>query len=156
MNASAPALKHCLLGTLLAVLLAFAVSLGFWLHGRHGRRYVFLFPSAVSGVRCAESRMLSARPGKDAVAQYVDELLLGPLSEYCSPLFPIGTTASFCFVRSSTLFVNLSEEALLCDPVGTDFHAVLALFEENVRRNFPSVRTVELFIGGRSAFEAAL
>ncbi|MDE5898949.1 MAG: GerMN domain-containing protein, partial [Treponemataceae bacterium] len=150
---SVPHLKHCLLCTLLAVLLAFSVSFGCWLHGLRGRRYVFLFPSAGSGRLCAESRRLSARPGADAVAQYVDELLLGPVSEYCEPLFPVGTAALFCFVRSSTLFVNVSAEALQCAPVGADFHAVIALFEKNVRRNFPSIRSVDFFIDGNAVFE---
>ncbi len=94
-------------------------------------------PSEISGDRLREVRY------------FVDELLLGAMTNRFRPLFSVGTKVLFCHLDGDVLYVNLSEDALLekggalSIKDGTDF------FRMNVLKNFGNINTIMMFIGGK-------
>ena len=89
-----------------------------------------------------------------AIQNYIDELLLGPVSEHCTPVFEKGTKVLSCFKKDNVLYINLSDDVLKADSQTTDFRKQIDLFEKNVFRNFGSINKIELFIDGKTAFDA--
>lgn len=130
------------------VLCAFAVSLACFLPSA-ARRRVFVFPSVTSGDRVMEVRYVSQRPVQGNIPLFVDELLLSPQSRRARPLFALGTRAEFCFLRGKTLYLGLSKELLAADAVADDMIGDIVLFKENIRKNFPSLDSIVLFIDGK-------
>ena len=96
---------------------------------------------------------LAKFPVHGKIRNYIDELLVGPLSEHCCSVFAKGTKVLSCFQRDQTLFVNLSPELLASDAENTDFKAQIELFKMNVMHNFPEIKKIELFIDGKVPFE---
>lgn len=60
-----------------------------------------------------ESRYLPKKRGNIAIRTYIEDLLLGPISEHCKPIFDTKTRCLLCTKRSGTLKVDLSREAWL-------------------------------------------
>lgn len=135
----------------LLIIIAASAIVSFFLWTVHfpGVRRTFVYESASGGTCVIESRYLVLHPEQGAVRNYVDELLLGPISEHCRPIFMPGTRAVSCFRRNSVLYVELSADLLYDDAEKSDFARKIALFRKNIMRNFPGIRTVELFIDGQ-------
>lgn len=132
-----------------SIVVAAAVSFLLWAVHFPGVRRTFVYESASNGNYFIESRYLVRNPEQGAIRNYVDELLLGPISEHCRPVFMPGTRAVSCFRRNSVLYVELSSDLLYDDAENTDFARKIALFKKNIMRNFPGIRTIELFIDGQ-------
>ena len=130
------------------IVCAFVVSLACFLPST-ARRHVFVFPSVTSGDRVVEARYVTRRPVQGNIPLFVDELLLGPQSRRARPLFALGTRAEFCFLRGKTLYLGLSKEVLAADAVADDMLGDIALFKENIRKNFSRLDNIVLFIDGK-------
>ena len=115
-----------------------------------------MFVSSDSELLRIENRFEPLKPAQGSIRNYVDELLLGPVSEHCRPVFAKGTRCISCFRRRDTLYVNLSEDLLRADAFHTDFAADIDLFKRNIFNNFRYIKKIELFVNGRVPFETAL
>ena len=104
-------LNNC--GKVLLILLCIVtvVSVALVLIKGNGSRRIFLFEQQNKENLTAEIRYLKKTAAKDDIKNYVDELLLGPITPQCRPLFPYGTHVKSLFLRDGVLYVNLSEEA---------------------------------------------
>ena len=76
-----------------------------------------------------EKRFLKCGKADSKVRNFVDELLLGPISEHCIPVFHSGTKVISCFERNNVLYVNLSSDFLYAD-YGTDFSKKIKILKD--------------------------
>lgn len=135
------------------IVLCGAVSLLAYILNFPGSRRVFIFRSSDSDRLSIEKRYLKGVPESQKISNYVDELLLGPVSEHCVPVFALGTRNISCFEREGTVYVNLSNDMLKGTGKLSDFKYSLSLLEKNIMTNFPSVKVVEVFIDGHKPYE---
>ncbi len=143
-------LKGAGFAAIIALIAAFLVSMLFWQIENKGTRRVFLFESKANPRELSyEVRYLRKLPGKNAVQQYVDELLLGPVSPQGRLLFPSETYVRSCFLDGRVLYIDLSEEALQLLPTeasGTVF--AIEILKKNLFTNFKNVGIINVFIMG--------
>lgn len=137
---------------LTVIVLSAAVSFVVWTIRFPGIRRTFVYESTSSDSYSIESRYLVSNPEQGKIRNYIDELLLGPISEHCRPIFADGTRVLSCFRRNSVLYVELSDDFLHDDPEKTDFKKKLELFKRNIIRNFPGIKKVVVFAGGNELF----
>jgi hypothetical protein len=116
-------------------------------------RRTFVFYSIRSGEVTVEDRMLKSSSSRETdIRRYVEEALLGPVSPDSAPLFPRDTRLDSFLYRDGVVYADLSESAALPPSEGGDvFRNFLTLYR-GIRRNFPSVKDVRLFIAGREAY----
>ena len=145
--------RDCAGRTAAVVAAVFIVSLAAYAFSNHGRRRIFYFPRFEGKSVSVESRNLPSKPVQGKVALFVDELLLGPETERCRPLFSPGTHREFCFVRGKTLFVGLSKDVLYDTAPAADIKKGTELFKKNILKNFAYIKSVELFVDGKPVYE---
>jgi hypothetical protein len=133
------------------LLLIGSIALGeFFISGLVRRTFVFY--ANIEGSTVVEDRMLRRSSSRETdINRYVDEVLLGPVSPDSAPLFPRETRLESFMYREGVVYVNLSEAALF-PPEGGDLFRNFLTFNEGIRRNFPFVRDVKIFIGGNEVF----
>lgn len=136
-----------------AVSFAFLISLAVFICSNKGVRRVFYFPQFDGMHNASEVRNLPSKPVQGKVALFVDELLLGPETERCRPLFSPGTHAEFCFVRGNTAYIGLSKDVLYENAPATHIKQGTELFRKNILKNFAYIKSVELFVDGKPVFE---
>ncbi|MCH5290959.1 MAG: GerMN domain-containing protein [Treponema sp.] len=134
------------------VFAAFAVSLVRFALGRTGERRIFYFQSLDDGHVCTEIRFLSPDAVQGSVAFFVDELLLGPMTNRYSRLFTPGTVAEFCIVQDNMLHVGLSADALRRAVDTSPLKTGVELLRRNVLANFSGIRGVFVYIDGKQAW----
>lgn len=113
-------------------------------------RYVMYFESLNNGKICTEVRFLPEKPVQGKEQLFVDELLLGPMTNRYRHLFTKGTRTEFCFVRNKTMFVGISKDALQISAETADIKKGMRLFKKNILKNFKNINTIEMFIDGKS------
>jgi hypothetical protein len=131
----------------------FAASFMFFLQKYPGPRRVFYFAGFEGTQTYKEVRFLARNPIQGDVGLFVDELLLGPLTNGYRTLFAPGTRAALCVVEDRTLYVDLAmDEGAFFAPGRTavSWDEGTVLFKQNIRANFPSLRDVVLFINGHA------
>ena len=131
-----------------ALIFVFLVSLVFFITNVSGRYYNFSFYISGTDTLVQENRRVYSIKDKNRLNGYVGELLLGTTVKRASPIFPLGTKALFCFQRNDTLYLNLSQDALFNLENSLSLTKRINLLEKNIRKNFPSIKNVELFIDG--------
>lgn len=114
---------------------------------------IFIFPSVTTGEYIVEYRNLTKKPAQGDVNLFVDELLLGSKVERTKKLFMPGTKVLSCFQRDKILYLNLSDELLAADESVIDIKSGIQLLDKNIKKNFPKIETVEVFVNGKIAFE---
>ncbi len=134
------------------IFLYFFVSLMVWIVKFPGIRRTFIFQSSDSQKFRLETRYAPVNPPQGKYHYYIDELLLGPISEHCKEIFQRGTKVLSCSKKNDTLYVNLSKELLQANAFETDFKAQIELFRLNITRNFSNIKKVEIFIDGTTPF----
>lgn len=125
-----------------------------------GIRKVYYFPSYDSKRTCVEIRYLSEIESENKtdlkqnqITYFVDDLLLGPMTNRYKRLFASGTTAEFCFIDpcdKKKLNVGLSEEALNESSETAAIKEGVELLKMNIVKNFTNINTVDVFIAGKS------
>lgn|SRR5574344_38757 len=131
-------------------LAAFVFSFCKYLLNRPGERRVFYFQSYESDKLYTEIRYEPYKPVQGDEHLFVDEVLLGPMTNRLRPLFSVGTKTEFCFVRGKTLYVGLSKEALQISAKSADIGTGVKLLKKNILKNFTYINTVEMYIDGKS------
>jgi hypothetical protein len=116
-------------------------------------RRTFVFYSIDSHGLAAEDRMVAKTDSpEDDIRHYVEEALLGPVSVDSAPLFPRGTRLMSLLCRDGVVYADLSQSAALDVPEGQGVFAALEILRGGVKRNFPYVKDVRLFIAGHEAY----
>jgi len=116
-------------------------------------RRTFVFYSSLEGKTVVEDRMLRRSGDRETdIRRYVDEVLLGPSFPELDPLFPRGTKLNSFMYRETVVYAGLSESAVLPLEGRWDVFRSLLTLNEGIRRNFPFVGDVRLFIGGNEVF----
>jgi hypothetical protein len=146
-------LKKSTICLIIIVLVCFLVSVTSWTVHFPGIRRVYMFESSDNGKVCMEWRYLPLKPVQGRVNMYVEELLLGPETARFRPLFSMGTKAVSCFKRKGTLYVDLSDTLLTEDGEASAIKKGIRLFRMNILHNFENIHTVEVFVGGKLAYE---
>jgi len=116
-------------------------------------RRTFVFYSYIEGKLFVEERMLNRASDRETdIKRYSEEVLLGPASPALALLFPRDTMLNSFMLRDGVAYLDLSEPAALPIPEGRNVFQSLLTLNEGIRRNFPMVRDVRLFIGGNEVF----
>jgi hypothetical protein len=139
------------------ILLSFLVLLGlialldFFRLGLARRTYVFY--SELEGNAVVENRMLRRSGDRETdIRRYIDDALLGPVTPGSEPLFPRETRLHSFMYRDDVVYSDLTESAALpFSDRGSVFISLLTL-NNGIRRNFPYIKNVKLFIGGNEVF----
>lgn len=137
---------------IILIFLSFVLSFVIFMTKDYGKRKIFIFPSAEEGKFVVEYRYLN-KSGNDLLEYYINEILLGSGIERTKKLFTAGTKIESCFLQGNTLYLNLSDNLILEGQDVIDIKSGTELLEQNIKRNFPKVKNVKLFVGGKSAFE---
>ena len=128
------------------------VALGEFLISGLARR-TFVFYSNLEGKTVVEDRMLSrSRDRETDIRRYVEEVLLGPSFPDLDPLFSRETKLNSFMYRETVVYADLSESAALPVEGSWNVFRSLLTLNEGIRRNFPYVGDVMLFIGGNQVF----
>jgi hypothetical protein len=115
-------------------------------------RRTFVFYSEMEGKIVVEERMLRRSGDRETdIRRYIDEALLGPVTPGSEPLFPRETRLASFMYRDEVVYSDLTEPAALPSGGGDVFRSLLTL-NEGIRRNFPYIKNVKLFIGGNEVF----
>jgi hypothetical protein len=137
---------------LAAVLLAGAAVVSNHFAKRDRERTVMYFSSFGEDDVCAEVRYLPNDPEVDRYALYVDELVLGPMTNRYKKLFAAGTKVEFCSVEKGVCYVGLSREALFPTKETSDIQTGIELLKVNIVKRFTEISTVLVYIDGRSVY----
>ena len=129
-----------------------AVSAYFFRSYKNKSRWIFYFNSYDSDVICYEVRYAGKKNTNDALKFFVDDLLLGAMTNRFKRLFAPNTKAEFCFLNGDELFVGLSKDALFVNTETFDLRGNIDLLKKNIEKNFPFVTAVNVYIDGKAAF----
>jgi len=174
-------LPFYIIATLITIF--FVLSLILFLTHGFGKRKVFIFPSVeqtkvkTEGQEIYKAKYVleyrnlkeykvlkdkkldkiakSAQPEKNDyyIRYYIDELLLGSGVERTKKLFAQGTKVNSCFVRDDVIYLDLSSDLLQPGNDTVNIDEGVVLLEKNIKKNFPGIKEVKLFVDGKMAFE---
>lgn len=136
------------------ILATFVASLVLFISFKKGTRRTFVFPSVESGVRIIETRII---PDSylDPVEYYINELLLGPQSERTRNIFADGTKVLSFIRKNKTIYIDLSKDMInpATENQSIPIREGITLLKENIRRNFPGITSIEVFVEGNPVYE---
>lgn len=113
------------------------------------KRFVFFFPENTTGKVRTEIRYLpKARTVEERLGLYIDELVLGPINSFYTPLYPKNVRIESCFIRKSAVYINLSRKALEIELGGISSFSAFNLFKKNVFTNFKNLDKIHMYIDG--------
>ena len=122
--------------------------------GRSGlARRTFEFYTYDNSRSVVEDRMLHKTSSKENdIKNYVEELILGPVSLDFAPILTKGTQLRSFMVRDNTVFADFSKEAALPVYGGRPLFDGFLTLNQGIRRNFSYVSDVKLFVNGNEVF----
>lgn len=138
---------------LLLIILIFVFSMIFFLLKTKTVCRTFIFPSVQNEKLIVEKRFLSKNPSQGDINLFVDELLLGSGVERTKLLFTDGTRVKSCFLRNDILYLNLSDDLIQMGNGVLDIEDGVELLKKNIKKNFPKVKTIQIFVDGKFAYE---
>lgn len=146
-------LKKYQIATACGVLVfALVFSLVMYCINRAGDRRLFYFYSADTQSVATEARFLKSKPTQGEVNAFIDDLLLGPMTNRYQSIFAKGTTVEFCRQEGNTLYVGLSPEAFLEVSGELSLKERVDLFRFNIVNNFTKINTILIYVDGRSVW----
>ncbi len=127
----------------------FITSIIFYAVFYPGNKVTMIFESMDDNLYYCESRFMPKNTQQGKLEFFVDELLLGPVMPRYRPLFGDGTRALSCFVgEDETLYINLNEHAIISADKSSESLMGCTLLKENIYKNFPAIKNIEIFIMG--------
>lgn len=146
-----------IMGVFLFLVLILAVSIFFFTSKNMGPRRVLYFEAMDgSGLYMESRRIMEYSPLQEEAVhlqQFVQELLLGSVTNGFRSLFQQGTKIESCFVQDDILFINLSKEALFPGVTTSATKDAVDLLVFNIKKNFSWVKSVEIYIDGNKVYE---
>ncbi len=130
-------------------LIVILISLTVFLINSPGKRAIFIFESMDSNRLYSEHRYIPNDTLQGELQYYVDELLLGPISNRYKPLFAHGTKTLSCFLtEDNILYIHLNEKALFQGNSSSETLKACELLKKNVLKNHKYVDSIRVFIMG--------
>ena len=136
----------------LVLLASLVLSAYFFRSYKNKSRWIFYFYSYDSEEICFEARYSPKMDNDKAVKFFVDDLILGAMTNRFKRLFAPNTKADFCFLSGDELFVGLSKDALFVNNETFDLRGNIELFKKNIEENFPFITNINVYIDGKIAF----
>ena len=137
-----------------AILVCLAIlSAGLYVKKGYGKKYVFIFPCVDEGKYVLETRYLKENPNKSDISYFADELVLGSGLERTKYLFTPGTKIISCFERNKIVYLDLSADIIYMGHNVISIKDGIELLKKNIKKNFPHVEDVQVFVDGKYAFE---
>jgi len=118
--------------------------------GRARRTFEFHAPGG--GTRVEERMLARAGSPEEDLRRYVAEALLGPETRGLLRLFPGDARLRSLLFRGGVAYVDFSEAAALPPEGAAGVFEGFLVLNRGIRRNFPGVRDVRLFIEGTEVF----
>ena len=145
------------IGVCIFLLVILIVSIFFYNFENLGNRRVLYFEAVDGSGLYIESRRIteySSTQGRDVhVQQFVQELLLGPVTNGFKSLFLQATQLESCFLQGDILYINLSQEALFPGVTTSATKDAVDLLVYNIKKNFSWIEAVEIYIDGNKVYE---
>ncbi|MDR0408969.1 MAG: hypothetical protein LBH18_01025 [Spirochaetaceae bacterium] len=111
-------------------------------------RRTFVFYTPDTGHEIVEERMIAYTGSLETdMSRYVEEAILGPLSLETVPLLSRGSRLESLLLRENIVYLSISEEAAIPPPSG-QLSYNLTTMKDGLRRNFPIIKEVRVFIAG--------
>lgn len=142
--------KYQVVASVCVLVLALVFSLIMFCINRAGDRRLFYFYSADTQSVATEARYITSNPTQGEVNAFIDDLLLGPMTNRYQSIFAKGTTVEFCKQEGDTLYVGLSSEALKSVSGALSLQERVDLFRFNIVNNFTKINTILLYVDGKS------
>jgi hypothetical protein len=115
-------------------------------------RRTLLFYMPDTGQELVEERMIAYTGSQETdIIRYVEEVILGPVSLEAEPLLDRGSRLEALLLREDVVYLDLSEEAAIPPPTGRLRDNLITL-SEGIRRNFPFVKDICIFVAGNEVF----
>lgn len=114
---------------------------------------VYYFRSFDSDSVFSETRRAAAKPESGELEYYIDDILLGPITNRYKPLFAPGTSVEFCIKKGKELHLGLTAKALKPDSETCSIPDGVELLKKNIVSNFTNIKKIHIYIGGRPAGE---
>lgn len=145
------------IGVCIFLIVILVVSIFFYNFENLGKRRVLYFEAIDGSGLYIESRRIteySSTQGRDLhVQQFVQELLLGPVTNGFKSLFLQETRLESCFLQGNILYINLSKEALFPDVTTSATKDAVDLLVYNIKKNFSWIESVEIYIDSNKVYE---
>ncbi len=114
---------------------------------------VLFFPDTVSGRLRGEVRLMPKQDDeRAAVAELIDELLLGPTGIHSTRLLPRSVSRQSTLVADDVVYADLSVEAAIF-PGDVALEDALVAIRKSILYNFRKLSEVEITIDGEVPFE---
>ena len=135
----------------------FIISLVMYNINTDGNRRIFYFESLDESGLFSEVRYIvpysKEQSVEDDIYQFVNELLLGPITHRYKAVFAKGTSLNTCILRNEILYVDISSQALFPTEIDSFIQMGVQVFEKNILKNFSEVKEVVLYIDGIQTFQ---
>ena len=145
------------IGVCIFLIVILVVSIFFYNFENLGKRRVLYFEAVDGSGLYIESRRIteySSTQGRDVhVQQFVQELLLGPVTNGFKSLFLQNTRLESCFLQGNSLYINLSKEALFPGVTTSATKDAVDLLVYNIKKNFSWIESVEIYIDSNKVYE---
>lgn len=145
------------MGVCIFLILILGVSIFLYNSENLGKRRVLYFEAVDGSGLYIESRRITeytSTQGRDVdVQQFVQELLLGPVTNGFKSLFLQGTRLESCFIQDNILFINLSKDALFPSATTSATKDGVDLLVYNIKKNFSWIESVEIYIDSNKVYE---
>ena len=145
------------IGVCIFLIVILVVSIFFYNFENLGKRRVLYFEAVDGSGLYIESRRIteySSTQGRDVhVQQFVQELLLGPVTNGFKSLFLQNTRLESCFLQGNSLYINLSKEALFPSVTTSATKDAVDLLVYNIKKNFSWIESVEIYIDSNKVYE---
>lgn len=114
-------------------------------------RKLFFFPSYDNKNLCAEVRYLPKNPIQGSEKLFVEEILLGPMTNRYKRIFPRGTELNYCFLKNDILYIGLGSE-VLSGVEGMSIKESVDFLKINIVKNFTFINKIDVSIDGKSVY----
>lgn len=106
---------------------------------------VLYFPQVGTEKIIKEIRYLPENHSQTPLENYVSEILLGPQVRRARPLFSLGTSLEFCILKENTLYIGLSDSAVLQESEAVSLTRGIEILKLNIKKNFSKITDVQIF-----------
>lgn len=97
-------------------------------------------------------RYSEKKGGDEEIRAFVDDLLLGPMTNRFKFLFSPGTRTEFCFSNGKELYIGLSKQALFVNSETFNMRKNVSLLRKNIVKNFTNINKIYIYIDGKPVF----
>ena len=140
---------------LLIILLMCGAITDFIINGQSRR--TFIFYDYVNENVIVEDRMFKRSSCREtALRRYIEEALLGPITQDFVPLFPRETQLKTLLYRDRIIYADFTKSAAIPLDEGRNPKENFITLKEGIFRNFSYVKDIRFFVEGQIIFEDIL